>query len=118
MKQYTIQSLAIPGNEQKIHQSLYHKFFTWCNLQEENRFLWIGISIFGGIGTIVPITLLAIIFGANNDFMLWAITCSVNIPILIVNLSLQPLKIILPVLFGAWIINEAIIIYSIALFFS
>jgi hypothetical protein len=79
--------------------------------------MWLGVSLMGGIGAIVPFTLLAIVFGAGNSFTLWVITCIVNVPILAVNLSAQPTKITLPVLFSAWVINAVIVAYCTLQFF-
>ena len=97
--------------------SLINMFIAWCNLQEENRFLWLAVSLLGGIGTVLPITLMAIVFGADNNFSLWVIACIVNVPILIVNLAAQPQKFILPVLFFAWIVDAIIVVYCLTLFF-
>lgn len=96
--------------------STISKFIEWCNLQEKNRFLWLAVSVVGGIGTVLPVTLMAIVFGASNSLNLWAATCIINVPILIVNLAAQPAKFILPVLFFAWIVDAIIIMYCLVLF--
>lgn len=96
---------------------LISKFIAWCNMQERNQFLWLAITLVAGIGTILPLTLFAIVIGAHNSFALWITACIINVPILIVNLAAQPTKIKLPVLFFAWIVDAIIIIYCLALFF-
>src|SRR5438045_1765585 len=58
---------------------LLKNFFAWCERQEVNKFLWIGIALFGLIGAVVPITLFAI-YIAGNNFNLWILTCAVNVP--------------------------------------
>lgn len=93
------------------------RFTAWCNLQEENRLLWLGISIVGGIGTVLPLTLLSIVFCVNNNFTLWVIACAFNVPVLVVNLAVQPAKVTLPTLFFAWMIDAIIIAYSLTIFF-
>jgi hypothetical protein len=92
------------------------KFLAWCNLQEKNWFLWLGIALMVSIGTVVPLTLFAIICGANNDFTLWVIVCVTNVPVLVVNLAGQPTKVKLPVLFFAWFVDAIIIAYCLFLF--
>jgi hypothetical protein len=97
---------------------LLKRFLQWCDRQENDRLLWLGISVLGGIATVLPITLIAVVFLANNSFALWAIACTVNVPVLIVNLAAQPTKIILPVTFFVWFINLLIILYTVAAFFG
>lgn len=97
---------------------LIKKVSTWLDKQENNRFLWLGVALMGGIGTVVPLTLLAVVFWANNSFALWATVCIINVPVLIVNLAAQPPKITLPILFSAWFINAVIIIYSAVMYFA
>jgi hypothetical protein len=92
------------------------KFFAWCSLQEKNWFLWLGIALMAGIGTVLPLTLFAIVCGADNNFTLWVIVCVINVPVLIVNLAGQPTKVKLPVLFFAWFIDAIIIAYCLFLF--
>ena len=105
------------ANAASATAGLIHRFIAWCNIQEENRFLWLAIAFVGGIATILPLTLIAVVFGADNNFNLWILACIINVPILIVNLAQQPTKIILPVLFLGMIGDAMIILYCLALFF-
>ena len=98
-------------------EGIVKRFFAWCDTQEQYRMFWIGVALMAGIGTVLPLTLAAIVFLANNNFTLWIIACAVNVPILIVNLAAQPPKITLPTLFFAWFVDAIIIIYSVAVFF-
>lgn len=97
-------------------ESVIKKFLAWCGRQEGSRLFWMGLALLGGIGTIVPLTLLTVVFFADNNFALWVIVCTINVPVLILNLAAQPTKVTLPVLFFAWAINALIIVYSIAVF--
>jgi hypothetical protein len=99
-------------------EGLLKTFLKWCDRQQQNRLLWLGIAVLGGIATVLPITLLAVVFLANNSFTLWAIACTLNVPVLIVNLADQPTKIALPVLFSVWFIDAVIILYCVAVFFQ
>jgi len=92
--------------------SLLKKFFNWCDTQEENRFFWLGISLFGLIGAVVPLTLLAVYFFADNNFTLWVIVCSVNVPVLALNLAAQPPKVTIPTLLLSLVADATIIVAS------
>src|SRR3954468_10756536 len=100
----------------KIKTGFFKRFLNWCNKQEEYRFLWLGISLFGLIGMVLPLTLLAILFFANNNFTLWIIVCSVNVPVLALNLAAQPPKVTLPTLFFSLIVDAMIIVSCVAMF--
>ena len=106
------------GATKRTHVTLLSRFITWLNTQEENRLLWLGIALMGGIGTVLPITLMAVVFGAHNDFTLWIIACATNVPVLIMNLAAQPPKITIPVLFCAWLVDAIIICYCVFTFFA
>ena len=97
--------------------TLINKFFGWCDIQESNRFRWLGIAVAGGIGAVLPLTLIAIVFGADNSFNLWVAACVLNVPVLIVSLAVQPMKTTLPVLFFAWFVDAIIIAYCMVSFF-
>ena len=96
--------------------SLLKKFFNWCNTQEANRFLWLSVSLFGLIGAVVPLTLLAIYFFADNSFTLWIFVCAINVPVLALNLAAQPPKVTLPTLLLSLIGDALIIIACFAMF--
>ncbi len=96
---------------------LLQRFNLWLTNQEENRLFWLSIAVLGGIGTLLPLTLMAVVFWANNNFNLWVIALCINVPVLIVNLAAQLPKVTLPVLFAAWVINVGIIFYCLALYF-
>ena len=93
------------------------RFFRWCNEQEKYRFLWLGISLFGHIGMVLPLTLLSILFVAGNNFNLWIIACAVNVPVLALNLAAQPPRVTLPVMFMSLLANIVIIAWSAAMSF-
>ena len=92
------------------------RFIGWCDQQEQNRLLWLGIGIMGHIGMIVPLTLLAILFLANNNFVLWIVVLCTNMPVLALNLAAQPPKITIPVMVTSLLINIVVIVISAAMF--
>lgn len=92
------------------------RFISWCDQQEKNRLLWLGIGIMGHIGMVVPLTLFAILFLANNNFGLWVAVLCANMPVLALNLAAQPPRVTIPVMVTSLIINIGIIILSIVMF--
>jgi len=92
------------------------KFISWCDQQEKNRLLWLGLGIMGHIGMILPLTLLSILFLANNNFALWIVVLCANVPVLALNLAAQPPKVTIPVMLSSLIINIAIVVLSIVVF--
>jgi hypothetical protein len=92
------------------------RFLNWCDQQEKNRLLWLGLAIMGHIGMVLPLTLLAILFLANNNFILWTIVLVANMPVLALNLAAQPPKVTIPVMAASLFINLAVIITSVVAF--
>lgn len=82
-----------------VTKGLINRFITWCDLEERNRFMWLGIAFMCGIGTVLPVTLSTIVFIGGNNLALWIIACTINVPILVVNLAAQTTKITLPTFF-------------------
>ena len=109
-----------PAYERKTRteKSFINKFFTWCALQEKNRFFWLPVCFFGVIGAALPITLLTISFAGGNSILLWIIACCTNVPALALNLAAQPIKVTLPAMFFAMLANAVIIMASLVMFMS
>ena len=99
----------------KARQGILKRFFAWSERQEDNRFLWLAISLFGLIGMVLPITAIAILFAGGNNEVLWIIACAFNVPVLVLNLAAQPPKIILPALTLAVFVDACVIIASLVM---
>jgi hypothetical protein len=116
--QQTISTNSLTGIQQQRFQlaqarklSLLTRFINWCDLQESNRFLWLGMAFMGSIGMVLPLTLVTVLLTSQN-FILLAIAAIANVPVLAINLAAQPTKVTLPFLFSAWLINFSVIVYS------
>ncbi|HRH60837.1 MAG TPA: hypothetical protein PL045_09730, partial [Chitinophagaceae bacterium] len=48
-------------NSNAAKSGLFKRFINWCAGQEKNRFLWVGISLLGLIGMMLPLTALSIL---------------------------------------------------------
>src|SRR6476620_10594076 len=92
------------------------KFISWCDQQEKNRLLWLGLGIMGHIGMILPLTLLSILFLASNNFALWIVVLCANMPVLALNLAAQPPKVTIPVMLASVTIDIVVIILSAVMF--
>src|SRR5436190_15346062 len=88
------------------------RFVGWCEQQEKNRLLWLGIAIMGLIGTVLPLTLLSVLLLSGNNFTLWIIVLSANTPVLALNLAAQPPKVTIPVMLASLIIDIVVIVTS------
>ena len=100
----------------KTSVSILKKFITWCDQQEKNRLLWLGIAIMGLIGMVLPLTLLSILFLASNNFALWIVVLCANMPVLALNLAAQPPKVTIPVMLASVTIDIVVIILSAVMF--
>jgi len=101
---------------EKANQSLLLRFFDWCSKQEDNRFLWLGVTFFFQIGAILPITVWAILYLGNNSLLLWIIALVVNVPSLILNLGAAHTKFTLPIFFFALLTETIVIAYCLVFF--
>jgi len=109
--------LTVPAYvERKARVSSVGRFISWCDQQEKNRLLWLGIGIMGHIGTILPLTLLSILFLANNNFSLWVVVLCANTPVLALNLAAQPPKVTIPVMLTSLAVNIIVIAMSAVMF--
>ncbi|MEO8710729.1 MAG: hypothetical protein ABI405_01335 [Parafilimonas sp.] len=99
-------SITTPAN-------VFTKFLSWCEAQNSDRFLWLGISLFAQIGLTLPVTIYAILFFGGNSLLLWISATAVNIPVLVLNLAALPTRTTLPFVFFGWLTQFAIIIYCI-----
>jgi hypothetical protein len=125
-QRYMQQTISSGSFESMIISSAYverqpkvnslRKFINWCDQQEKNRLLWLGIGIMGHIGMVLPLTLLAILFLANNNFTLWVVVLCANMPVLALNLAAQPPKVTIPVMLTSLIINIVVIVLSAVMF--
>ena len=109
----TIQNIYSPANLVVAEkQSVFSKFFAWCNSQEKYRFGWVAaiLAIHGCV--LAPITVLTIAFGGNS-MIAWGMLIGGIAMSLIVNLAAMPTKITIPVFFLSILIDIAVIAGSV-----
>ena len=110
---HSMQTADIFNYSVKTNTGFFAKFLSWCETQDSDRFLWLGISLFAQVGLTLPVTVYAILFFGGNSLFLWIIATAVNIPVLVLNLAALPTRTTLPFVFFGWLTQFAIIIYCI-----
>ena len=110
-------SLQVPVSiKNHVQTGVFQSYFSWVKRQDEKKFLWLAIAIVASIGMVLPITLFSIVNSGNN-FNLWIIACTVNVPVLALNLAAQPPRITIHFLLFAWLIDLLLIAYCASMIF-
>lgn len=107
------QSYTAAGFRTEKRESAVHKFFAWCQSQEEHRLGWLAVIIAGHACFFTPFTALFIILGGNS-MLLWAFAIAAITMSLVTNLAALPTKITIPVFFLSILIDVAVIINCIS----
>jgi hypothetical protein len=102
------QSIATSYSEKTSKVSVINQFLNWCNAQDRNRLLWLGIALSAHGCIITPITIMAVLLAGTNLF-LFVLTMIAMGAVLVTNLAAMPTKITLPVLIISILIDIAII---------
>ena len=112
MKMTTIsynQTIATNYTERISKPSLFTQFITWSEGQQNNRLLWLGITLTGHGCILTPLTVMAVLLAGTNLFLfilaLVAMTMS-----LVTNLAALPTKITIPVFILSIFIDIGILI--------
>jgi hypothetical protein len=106
--QTILQKTAYHSYSSEAHVSLWKKFITWTERQEEYRFGWAAFSIAGHGCVFTIITTLMILF-TGNHFIFWPFAIGAMAVTVVANLAAMPTKITIPVLFFSLVIDIAII---------
>lgn len=94
--------------------SLFARFINWCEGQQDNRLLWIGLALAGHGCVFAPLTVMFVAMAGNSLVLLMAVMASMCMA-LVVNLAAMPTKITIPVFFISILINLVIIATSVAM---
>jgi hypothetical protein len=110
----TIQHVITLTKQKEAKVSLWKKFISWTDRQEEYRMAWTAITILGHGCFFTIVTLITVIFSGNN-FIFWPIAAAaMGIP-LVANLAAMPTRITIPLLFFSVLIDLGVIISCIAI---
>jgi len=85
------------------------RFSSWCENQQENRLLWLGIALAGHGCILTPITVMVVLFTSFSFplFMLAMVAMGMS---LVTNLAAMPTKVTIPVLFASMVLDAVIVV--------
>ena len=105
----TLHKIFTPSYSHKeTKRSLWKRFITWADHQEEYRLGWSAAAVTGHGCILTIITVMAILL-AGNPFIMWPFAIGAMAACLIVNLAALPTKITIPVFFLSILVDLAII---------
>jgi hypothetical protein len=102
------QSISLGTREQSSRPSIFRRFLSWCEIQEQYRFGWLAVALSVHGCALTPITLFAIILSGTNIFFFVLALIAMGMT-LVSNLAALPTKITIPVFFFSIAIDLAII---------
>lgn len=103
------QTITTTYANSRTNRSVFAKFFYWCNAQQHNRLLWLGVILAAHGCILTPLTSMAVLYSGNSLllFMLSIIAMSLA---LVTNLAAMPTKYTLPAFFLSIFIDLGIVI--------
>jgi hypothetical protein len=97
----------------KSRTSIWKKFITWAEGQQEKRLEWLAIGVAGHGCIITILTCCAILFTGNN-FIFWPFVIAAMTMTVVTNLAALPTKITIPVLFVSVLIDVTVIVVALS----
>ena len=103
------QTINTTYTQTALHKNVFNRFMDWCKGQEENRLMWLGISLAGHGCILTPITVMAVLLAGTNLtlFILALVAMGIS---LVTNLAAMPTKITIPVFILSIVIDITIIL--------
>ena len=89
----------------------------WCENQNENRILWIGIALAAHGCIITPLTVMAVLLAGTNLFLFMLAIVAMGMS-LVTNLAALPTRITIPVFFLSILIDVIIVISTLVIGFD
>jgi hypothetical protein len=102
------QNIAISYSEKTEKVPVYKRFMNWCEGQQKNRLLWLGVALSAHGCIITPITILVVLLAGTNFFLFMLALVAMGAS-LVTNLAALPTKITIPVFIFSTLIDIAII---------
>ena len=109
MKMATISNPSLQGVYEQRSESIFSRFLNWCNNQQEDRLLWLGIALVGHGCVITPLTILAVLLAGTNLFLFVTVLVAMGMS-LVTNLAALPTKITIPVFILSIVIDLVVIV--------
>ena len=101
-------SLAGSYSKESTKTSVYRKFLTWTEGQDNNRLLWLGIALTAHGCIITPLTVMAVLLAGTNMFLFILAIVAMGAS-LVTNLAALPTRITIPVFILSTLIDITII---------
>lgn len=89
--------------------SFFANFISWCDAQQFNRLLWLGIALVGHGSILLPLTGAAVMF-SGNSLALLVMALVAMVMTLVTNLAALPTKITIPIFVLSILIDLGIFI--------
>ena len=103
------QTIATNYTERISKPSLFTQFITWSEGQQNNRLLWLGITLTGHGCILTPLTIMAVLL-AGTSLVLFILALVAMTMSLVTNLAALPTKITIPVFILSIFIDFGILI--------
>jgi len=102
------QTIAVNYSEKASKVSVFKRFLNWCEGQQKNRLLWLGIALSAHGCIITPLAVMAVLLAGTNMFLFMLAIMAMGAT-LVTNLAAMPTKITLPVFILSTLVDIAII---------
>ena len=113
----TIHPTFQPGYSYTEKTSVIKKFIAWTKTQEDSRFFWLALTLFGHGCVITPLTVFVVLItGVNLTLFMCAVTSMAMT--MVVNLAALPTKITIPVLLFSLVIDIIVVACALTLGFA
>jgi len=97
--------------------SIFNRFINWCEGQQKNHFIWLGLTLVGHGCVLTPLTLFAVILSGNFIFF-WIMAIVAMMTALVTNLAAMPTKYTIPAFFISIVMDLVIVASCLAMGFN
>jgi len=111
------QTIATSYTGTSSKTSVFNRFINWCESQQKNRFIWLGLVLAGHGCTLTPITLFAVIL-VDNMIFFWIMAIIAMMMALVTNLAALPTKYTIPAFLISIVMDLVIIASCLAMGFN
>ena len=111
METITHPNISISFEHSKVSESIFTKFFNWCERQQPNRLLWLGVAVSAQGCILAPAAILAVVLAGTNLALFMAAIVAMGM-VLVTNLAALPTKITIPIFFFSLLIDIVIVILA------
>jgi len=111
METITHPHISISFEHRQQSESVITRFFRWCEGQQPNRLLWLGVAVSAQGCILAPATILAIVLGGVSLPLFIAAIVAMAM-VLVTNLAALPTKITVPVFFFSILIDIVLVVIA------